>query len=80
MDAYSVSIGSKCSVDYGDEEPVKGVFKGYSAMGSETMMVFELEDGTLRFVNITQIIYLDLLEAAPKKSQKAKDSGSVYYG
>ena len=49
-------------------------------MGTETAMVFELENGTLRFINLAQIIYLDLLEAAPKKASKKKDTGSVYYG
>ena len=77
---YLVSIGSKYSVDYGGEEPTVGVFKGYSAMGTDTAMVFELENGTLRFINLAQIIYLDLLESAPKKASKKKDTGSVYYG
>ncbi len=76
---YVVSIGSKYSVDYGGEEPAVGVFKGYSAMGTETAMVFELENGTIRFISLAQIIYLDLLEA-PKKASKRKETGSVYYG
>ncbi|MBO4357913.1 MAG: hypothetical protein J5813_07105 [Candidatus Methanomethylophilaceae archaeon] len=77
---YIVSIGSKYSVDHGGEDLTVGIFKGYSAMGTETAMVFELENGTLRFINLAQIIYLDLLEAAPKKASKKKDTGSVYYG
>ena len=77
---YIVSIGSKYSVDHGGEDLTVGIFKGYSAMGTETAMVFELENGTLRFINLAQIIYLVLLEAAPKKASKKKDTGSVYYG
>ena len=77
---YIVSIGSKYRVDHGGEELTEGIFKGYSAMGTETAMVFELENGTLRFINLAQIIYLDLLEAAPKKASKKTDTGSVYYG
>jgi hypothetical protein len=77
---FLVSAGSKYRVNHGDEEHTVGIFRGYSAMGTETMMVFELEDKTLRFINLAQIIYLDLLEDAPKKSSKRKDSGSVYYG
>ena len=76
---YAVTIGSKYSVDHGGEDLTVGVFRGYSAMGSDTAMVFELENGTLRFINLAQIIYLDLLESAPKKTKK-KDTGSVYYG
>ncbi len=77
---YVVSVGSKYRVNHGDEELTTGIFKGYSAMGSETMMVFELEDKTLRFINLAQIIYLDLLEDAPKKQTKKRETGSVYYG
>ncbi len=77
---YIVSIGSKCRVNHGDEELTTGVFKGYSAVGAETMMVIQLDDGTLRFINLAQIIYLDLLEDAPKKQSKKKEPGSVYYG
>lgn len=82
MDAdYSITIGAKYSVNHGDEEQTVGVFKGFSAMGSETAMVFELENGTLRFISLSQIIYLDLLKDAPKeKASKEKETGSVYYG
>jgi len=77
---FSVSVGSKYRVNHGDEELTVGVFKGYSAIGSETAMVFQLDDGVIRFINLAQIIYLDLLEAAPKKPSKKKETGSVYYG
>ena len=69
---FSVSVGSKYRVNHGDEELTVGVFKGYSAIGSETAMVFQLDDGVIRFIN--------LLEAAPKKPSKKKETGSVYYG
>ncbi len=77
---YVVSIGSKYSVNHGDEEQTVGIFKGYSAVGSETAMVFQLDNGTIRFISLPQIIYLDLLEDAPKKASRKKESGSVYYG
>jgi hypothetical protein len=77
---FAVTVGSKYRVDHGNEDLTTGIFKGYSAMGTDTAMVFQLEDGTLRFINLAQIVYLDLLEDAPKKQSKKKDSGSVYYG
>ncbi len=77
---FVVSVGSKYRVNHGDEELTEGIFKGYSAMGTETAMVFELADGTLRFVNLAQIIYLDLVEAGQKVPAKKRESGSVYYG
>lgn len=78
---YMITEGSKYRVNHGDEELTEGVFKGFSVMGNDTAMVFALDDGTLRFINSSQIIFLDLLESvsvesAPKKSEP----GSVYYG
>ena len=81
MDAdFTISIGSKCRVNHGDEEPTTGIFKGYSVMGTEFMMAVQMDDGTYRFINLAQIIYLDLLEDAPKEQDEEKGSGSVYYG
>ena len=77
---FVISAGSKCRVNHGDEELTVGFFKGYSAVGTETMMVIQMDDGTLRFINLAQIIYLDLLEDAPKKQSKKREAGSVYYG
>ncbi len=80
MDDLAIIIGSKYRVEHGDEEPTVGVFKGYSAIGPDTGMVFQLDNGTLRYILLAQIVYLDLVESAPKKASKKKESGSVYYG
>ena len=78
---YMITEGSKYRVNHGDEELTEGVFKGFSVIGNDTAMVFQLEDGTLRFINSSQIIFLDLLESAPVESApKESEPGSVYYG
>lgn len=79
---FMISEGSKYRVNHGDEEPTTGVFKGFSALGADTAMVFELEDGTLRFISTAQIIYIDLLEKAERDeaAEKPQRVSSVYYG
>ena len=78
---YMITEGSKYRVNHGDEELTEGVFKGFSVIGNDTAMVFQLEDGTLRFINSSQIIFLDLLESAPVESApKKSEPDSVYYG
>ncbi|MGN0098815.1 MAG: hypothetical protein ACI38Y_05780 [Candidatus Methanomethylophilaceae archaeon] len=77
---YIITEGSKYRVNHGDEEFTEGVFRGFSVIGNDTAMVFELGDGTLRFINSSQIIFLDLLESAPAEAPKKSEPGSVYYG
>lgn len=57
----------------------EGVYKGLSAIGTETAMVFDV-DGTLRFIAASSIVLMDQLEAAPEKAEKKSDAGNVFYG
>lgn len=57
----------------------EGVYKGISAIGAETAMVFDV-DGTLRFLTASSIACMDQIEAAPEKTEKKSDAGSVFYG
>ena len=56
-----------------------GVYRGMSAIGSETALVFEV-DGTQRFLVASSVVLMDQLEAAPEKAAKKSDAGSVFYG
>ncbi|MBQ8179417.1 MAG: hypothetical protein IJ026_03095 [Candidatus Methanomethylophilaceae archaeon] len=78
---FMITRGSKYRVNHGDEEFTVGVFRGLSVIGNDTAMVFELEDGVLRFISSAQIIFMDLLEQAPDAEVPRKvETGSVYYG
>lgn len=58
----------------------EGVYKGMSAVGSDTVLVFDL-GGTLRFLSAQAIVCMDQLEAAPEEDPKKKsDVGSIFYG
>lgn len=68
----------KCSMSECRE--FEGVYKGMSAIGSDTALVFDV-DGVLRFLSAQAVVCMDQLEAAPEAPQERKsDAGSVFYG
>ena len=79
---FMITEGSRYKISHGEDDLTEGVFRGLSVIGNDTAMVFELADGILRFINTSQIIYMDLLESAPNTDaeKKASSDNSVYYG
>ena len=77
---FSLVPGSRFLVDYGSDETMAAVFRGLSIMGGETAMVFQKDDGVLRYIPSSKIVFMDLLEAMCPVSNKPKDSGREYYG
>jgi len=63
-----------------ESKSIKGTFKGYSMMGSETAVVIETTTG-LTFVPVNKIFSMVLLEQGkePAKPKKKEEPG-VYYG
>lgn len=81
---YTVAPGAKFKVVWRltreESREFEGIYRGISAIGADTAMVFEV-DGGLRFIASGSIACMDQLEAAPERSEKKKtDSGSVFYG
>ena len=80
---YRVDPGARFAVTWRlsrDEcREFEGVYRGLSAIGTETAMVFDV-GGTLRFVAASSVVCLDQLEAAPEAAEKKPDTGSVFYG
>ena len=80
---YVVAPGARFAVSgrYSRDEcrEFEGVYKGLSAIGTDTAMVFDV-DGIVRFLSASSIVCMDQLEAAPEKNDKKSDAGSVFYG
>ena len=80
---YTVAPGARFGVSWrysrDESREFEGVYKGLSAIGTETAMVFDV-DGTLRYIAASSIVCMDQLEAAPEKAEKKSDAGSVFYG
>ncbi len=49
-------------------------------MGGITALVFELDDGTVRYINQLQVEYMDRIGEPPAEEEPPKSFGNVYYG
>jgi hypothetical protein len=78
-DVYAAMPGSRFRVRHGEDGVTEGVLKGVSVLGSGTALVFETDEGTLRYINSSSIEYMDLVES-PCGKEGASDSGNAYYG
>ena len=68
---------TKCYVELSVEDSgFSAVFKGYSSLCGEVAMVFDC-NGKLRFVPLTQIVYIDQTEAPCSEDQPKKID--IYY-
>ena len=69
--------GVNCHVKMTDDDSVQGIFRGYSSLGGDVAMVIEKKGGMIRFIPITQIVYIDQLDKpAPEEQPKKID---IYY-
>ena len=74
---FSLTVGGTYNVKITDDDSAKGVFKGYSSIGSDIAVVIELEPGSLRFVPVSQIRYIDQI-SLPKSEDEPKKV-DIYY-
>ncbi len=86
-DDYSLAPGARFFVMFrcsqSECQSFEGVYRGLSAIGPETALVFEMEEG-LRFVNASSVVTMDQVEAAPEeasgKKKQVAAADSVFYG
>ena len=60
-----------------DEDDTIGLFKGYSSLGGDVAMVIEMDGGRMRFIPLSQIVYIDQLEVPVSQEQPKKVD--IYY-
>ena len=74
---FSLKLNSKYLVRIADEDDTIGIFRGYSSLGGDVAMVIEMDVGKMRFIPLSQIVYIDQLEIIkPDSSPKKVD---IYY-
>ncbi|MBR6204503.1 MAG: hypothetical protein IKQ60_05555 [Candidatus Methanomethylophilaceae archaeon] len=79
-DRFDMVPGSRFAVHHGEGNVTEGVFRGISALGGGVALVFELDDGTLRYVNHSSIEFMDRMGAPPAAEEPPSTIGNVYYG
>lgn len=82
QDTYELRTGSKYLVKMSDEGETIGVFEGYVMIGSESAIVIRCNIGAdrIRFIPVTQIVYMDLLESSEETESKTKSQPEHLYG
>ena len=73
----SLKAGCKYYVKMTEDDDVRGIFRGYSSLGSGVALVIEKTGGLLRFIPLTQIIYIDQLEKSVAEEEPKKMD--IYY-
>ena len=63
-----------------EKDRFEGTFKGYAMIGSESAITMQLSDGTIRFVPISNIMYIDLMVSGDHKKAEEKRPEPAYYG
>ena len=74
---FALTVGGSYFVKITDDDSAKGIFKGYSSIGSEIAVVIELVPGSLRFIPVSQIVFIDQL-SLPKSDDEPKKV-DIYY-
>ncbi len=64
---FMLEIGGKYCIKISDEDDTIGIFKGYCALGEDTAIVMEKENGKVRFIPVSQIVFIDVLSADGRK-------------
>ena len=78
---YELSIDSKYLVKMVDEEDIIGFFQGYSMIGDTPAIVFKIceeDKEKIRFIPVTNISYLDLIEYLKKEKKLDKKPEHLY--
>ncbi len=77
----SISVGAEFKVVYRvcstESEEIEGVYKGMAAMGTETAMAFQCEDG-MHFINSSAISAMVQVHAAPEEPKKESGDRALY--
>jgi len=59
---------------------VEGTFAGYAMVGTDTAMVMETDGGRMRFILISNILFVDLLESKDGPRSARETTAGINYG
>ena len=71
-DQYELKAGSKYLIRTSEEDDTIGHFVSYSMIGTESALVIRMEGDRIRFIPVTQISYMDLLESAEEPEHRSQ--------
>ncbi|MCQ2085964.1 MAG: hypothetical protein MJY54_00830 [archaeon] len=77
---FMLNINGKYLVRVAEEDDTIGIFRGYSALGSDTAIAIEMDGGRIRLIPVAQIIYIDVLSSGEFETKDSDKNRGLYYG
>lgn len=77
---FTLNVGGKYLIKIPDQDDTVGIFKGYPMLGNETSVAIEMDGGKMRFIPISQIVFIDVLEPGEAEKSKPAKNRDIYYG
>ena len=71
-ETYELKVGSKYLIRTSEDDDTLGHFVGYSMLGTESAIVIRMEGDRIRYVPVTQISFMDLLESAEQPEHRSQ--------
>lgn len=71
-------IGGRYLVKIADEGDTIGIYKGYISIGEDVAIAIEPENSLMRFIPVSQIVYIDQLEI-PSIDDVPDKKSDIYY-
>ncbi|MCQ2086400.1 MAG: hypothetical protein MJY54_03150 [archaeon] len=77
---FTLNVNGKYLIRINEEEDTIGVFRGYSALGSDTAIVIEMDGGRIRLIPVSQVVYIDVLSSGEFEIKDSDRNRGLYYG
>lgn len=77
---YELKTGSKYLIRTCEEEDTIGHMAGYAMIGSESALVINVVEGRIRYIPVSQISFMELLESAEEEEKKPVKGTELLYG
>ena len=75
---YELTVGSKYLIRLPDEDDTIGFFMGYTMIGTESAVVIRMDGDKIRFIPVTGITFLDILESASSEPEHRPQPEHLY--
>ena len=76
---FKLNKGGRYLIRVPEEDDTIGSFRGYCTLGEDSALVIEMAEGRIRFVPVSQIAYIDVLDAGVSEKHGPKRD-DVNYG
>ena len=77
---FRLNKGGRYLIRIPDEEDTVGLFRGYCTLGEDSALVIEMHEGKIRFIPVSQITFIDVLDPGNSEKPVPLSRNDVNYG